>query len=261
MFGTVSSRAGRRRQRGQTGTFRPITITGTYYISQDDFVRVDLTNGAFTTYLPPAASRPGGTILLEKTDSTNNALTVSRQGPDSIIGLTAGGQSTFTIRRQGDSYRLVSDGVQSWCVVDAFASALGFASANGDGGSDYTTTSTTFVDVDATNLKIVTANALQNDILKIEAALEAQADASGHNVGVTFNIAGTDVGDTLGLAFSNQTLAAPFYLLYFFTMPSNSAVTIKLRYSISAGTATIYNRAAVVRPRMSVVNLGPAAML
>ena len=56
--------------------------------------------------------------------------------------------------------------------------AKGIAQAAGSGTADYTTTSATFVDVDATNLKIVTTNAVAGDVLKIEVACVMAVDTT-----------------------------------------------------------------------------------
>jgi hypothetical protein len=68
------------------------------------------------------------------------------------------------------------------------------------------------------------------------------------------------VGDTLGLFVANlgATLQTPIHIVYYCTMPSNSAVTIKPRWKVASGTAFMYNRSAVVRPYMTVTNLGQA---
>ena len=139
--------------------------------------------------------------------------------------------------------------------------AKGFASAAGSGSADYTTTSATFVDVDATNLKIVTANAVAGDVLKIEVACVMAVDTTGHNAGLTFNVAGAAVGDALGLVITNAAAANQVYAVYYYTMPSNTPVTVKLQYLIVSGTVTMYNRAGLTRPRMSVTNLGPLPAL
>ena len=139
--------------------------------------------------------------------------------------------------------------------------AKGIAQAAGSGSADYTTTSATFVDVDATNLKIVTANATAGDMLKIEVACVMAVDTTGHNAGLTFNVAGAAVGDALGLVITNAAAANQVYAVYYYTMPSNTPVTVKLQYLIVSGTVTMYNRSGLTRPRMSVTNLGPLPAL
>lgn len=140
------------------------------------------------------------------------------------------------------------------------ASGLAVATTQGTGSADYTTTSTTFVDVDGTNLTITPTNAQSGDILRIEAFCEIFSSGVIQTA-VTLGIAGTDVGDTLGLGFAGTTTSKPYTLIYYYTMPSGTQPAIKLRWKTASGTGTMYNRSAVIRPRMSVTNMSRGGTL
>ena len=103
---------------GGGGIGTPTTKTANYTASPGDLVLCDASGGAFTITLPAASGNSGKTIAVKKTDTGGNAITVSRAGSDTISGLTSGGQTSFTVRAEGDCYWLVSDGTATWHVVD-----------------------------------------------------------------------------------------------------------------------------------------------
>jgi hypothetical protein len=96
------------------------TKTGAYTAAGGDLVICDAGGGTFTVTLPSAASVL--LVAVKKQDASGNAVTVSRAGSDTIYGLTSGGQTTFNVTGEGDTYWLVSDGSASWHVVDYFLS-------------------------------------------------------------------------------------------------------------------------------------------
>ncbi len=73
----------------------------------------DATGGAFAATLPVAATAGNGaTVYFKKTDSSANAITITRAGSDTIDGAT-----TQAISTRYDCYGLVSDGSSTWNII------------------------------------------------------------------------------------------------------------------------------------------------
>lgn len=73
----------------------------------------DATSGSITATLPAAATAGNGaTIIFQKTDSTSNAVTLSRSGSDTINGAT-----TYSVTNRYDILAAVSDGVSAWLLM------------------------------------------------------------------------------------------------------------------------------------------------
>jgi len=87
----------------------PYTITDSDGYST---VLADSGSGAITVNLPTAADNEGREILVKKTDSTNNKVTIDGEGAETIDGLT-----TFDLVLQYDYVRVVSDGTE-WHITD-----------------------------------------------------------------------------------------------------------------------------------------------
>lgn len=88
-------------------------FTAVSTISVRNFYPCDATGGAFAATLPTAASAGnGGTVAFKKTDSSANAITITRAGADTIDGAT-----TQAISNQYDCYVLVSNGVSAWHIM------------------------------------------------------------------------------------------------------------------------------------------------
>lgn len=83
------------------------TLTAT-----DQVILASASGGAFTLTLPAASSNSGKVFYLKKTDSTTNAVTISRAGSDTIEGAT-----TTTLNTQYEILTLVSDGVSVWNIL------------------------------------------------------------------------------------------------------------------------------------------------
>jgi hypothetical protein len=106
---------------------RQISVTSTYTMDPageppDFAVFGNASSKAFTVTLPAAASADGRIVLIKKTDSTANAITVSAASGDSIEGKT-----TRALTKQYDSLQLISNGAHEWFLVgnslgDAFVS-------------------------------------------------------------------------------------------------------------------------------------------
>lgn len=84
-------------------TTSPYTAT-----SSDYYVPVDATSGAFTLNLP-AATGSGAMLIIEKVDSSANAVTVTRAGSDTINGA-----STVSLAAQWNSVTLLDRASASW---------------------------------------------------------------------------------------------------------------------------------------------------
>jgi hypothetical protein len=175
---------------------------------------------------------------------------------DVIVGGASGTPTRLAAGAIGTVLRSGGAGVApAWA-----AGGVAVATAQGSGSADYTTSSASFADVDGTNLIITPTNAATGDILEIMAFVEG-ASSGTINTGLTFSVAGTDVGDTLGLAFWTNATNVGLNLIYYYTMPSSTQPAIKLRWKTASGTASMYNRSAVIRPRMVVKNLSRGGTL
>lgn len=90
---------------------RVVTTADTATVSDSKKILLcNATGGAFSETLPLAATAGDGfTIAIKKTDSSSNAVTVTRSGSDTIDNST-----TIVLNSQNESIQLVSDGISSW---------------------------------------------------------------------------------------------------------------------------------------------------
>lgn len=89
-----------------------LSKTAAYTMVLGDFtILADATTAAFTVTLP-AASNIGELVHIKKTDSSANAVTISRAGADTIEGAT-----TVSLANQYNSRTLVSNGTATWYVI------------------------------------------------------------------------------------------------------------------------------------------------
>lgn len=85
-----------------------VTLTG----QQDSgWVLVDASAGAVTVTLPLARNAPAMTVLVKKTDSSANAVTITRVGADTIDGATS-----VVVNAQWAAVVLRSDGGTAWAL-------------------------------------------------------------------------------------------------------------------------------------------------
>lgn len=116
------------------------TKTTTYTATgSDDLILCDATSAGFTVTLPAATGNTGKVLRIKKTDSSANAVTISRAGSDTIDGATS-----RKIGAQSDDIIIVSDGSATWQVIKAEAiAARYFASSTTISGTDATIVWTT----------------------------------------------------------------------------------------------------------------------
>lgn len=97
---------------GIQGQLRSTSKTTTYSVdaSTDDIIYCDATSGAFTVTIPSAASNPRKVLILKKTDSSFNAVTLSGTGMTTNYLMTVGETAAF----QSDG----SNWVQIWRKTD-----------------------------------------------------------------------------------------------------------------------------------------------
>jgi hypothetical protein len=103
-------------------------------------------------------------------------------------------------------------------------------------GSDYTTTSTSFVDLDATNLSL-TITTTGGDVLVVFAG--TGLTAGGNAVYLDITLDGTRVGGNDGIVdIYNGYFPIP--LVYLLRSVSAGSHTIKLQWKVSGGTGTLF---------------------
>jgi hypothetical protein len=164
------------------------------------------------------------------------------------------GANTVRVYAKSDGLMYSKDDAGAETALGGSAGGgVAVATVIGDGSADYTTTSTSFADVNA-SLSITTTTAQSGDKLEIELTCATDGGNTG-NAGLTFSVAGTDVGDTLGIEFLGNAEKFRGSFHYIHTMASGTQVTIKARWKTASGTFGMYNRSVVVVPRMTVKNL------
>jgi len=95
-----------------------VTKTTTYsVVSADDLVLCDTSGGAWTLTLPAANAFTGKVVKIIKSETSANALTVSRAGSDTITWPGGGtGVTSLKLATVGDSIELISNGSSVWYV-------------------------------------------------------------------------------------------------------------------------------------------------
>ena len=92
---------------GAYETIKSVAVTGTKTLVApcETLVLGDATSGAFSVFLPTAASMPDTPITVKKVDASGNAVTIDGNGSETIDGAT-----TKALAAQYDSMTVVSDG-------------------------------------------------------------------------------------------------------------------------------------------------------
>lgn len=99
-------------------------------ISVRPFYPCTSTDGAYAATLPSSSDAGNGaTVFFKKTDSSTNAITITRAGSDTIDGATTKAMDT-----QYDVVGVVSNGVSAWHVITTEAPAT-FTGDSGSGGT------------------------------------------------------------------------------------------------------------------------------
>jgi len=192
----------------------------------------------------------------------------STEGVMFVNPMTSTGDLIYSNDSSGDATRLpigssgqileVVGGIPTWSAPSGLAVQIPSARGAGTGSADYTTTSTSYVDVDATNLA-PQINCATNDILLI--TVTAMLSPGSGTLIFSVNVGGTDLGDTDGLIFCPTGISqmpGTFAIQHVVTSGqiTSGHTTVKLRFKVGSGSAgTVYNRSAVVRPYISVANL------
>jgi hypothetical protein len=83
---------------------RRVSVSGTATISGGTYFNCDASGGAFTITLPLSSDLDGRGIVIKKTDSSANAVTIATQGGDLIDGL-----STQLLSSQYDALAIVAN--------------------------------------------------------------------------------------------------------------------------------------------------------
>lgn len=91
----------------------PVSTATTGTLAVEHVAQVDATSAACARTLPLAATAGvGKRLIVRKVDSSVNAVTINRDGSDTIDGST-----TYVLSGAGEGVELVSDGSSSWIVV------------------------------------------------------------------------------------------------------------------------------------------------
>lgn len=90
------------------------SVTANYTATENDLVVLaDATTGAITVTLPSTHGREGRRLIVKKTDSSGNAVTIDGNGAETIDGAT-----TVALSTQYATREMVSD-LSNWHVVSS----------------------------------------------------------------------------------------------------------------------------------------------
>jgi len=99
-----------------TGAIANSTVTSksaAYTITTSDQINLgNASGGAFTYTLPTASGNSGLRLVIKKTDSSENAITINGNGSETIDGDT-----TLLLNSENDFVEIVSDG-SNWAIID-----------------------------------------------------------------------------------------------------------------------------------------------
>lgn len=111
----LKSSAGVEQKVGAIGSIQSYTAqTSTYSIlTSDDNITGDSSGGIFTMTLPAIATAGKKVYIIQKTDTSFNAITIARGSTDTI-----GGSTSTTLNTAGESIRIISDGTSNWVILE-----------------------------------------------------------------------------------------------------------------------------------------------
>lgn len=208
-------------------TTSPYSVSG-FKEKNGTLYLVNATGGAITMNLPAAATAGKGfTVLIKKTDSAANAVTIARAGSDTIDG-----QTSFTILSQYDTFILVSDGT-NWNVVNRTANSFYTNNSTfGLAGGYYNTVSSvnTHYDATASVATVYTYASAGRALVTSIQATNVDPVASPQPVDVYIR----DVDTTTDFAIAYRTLIQPYTSVELLKKPKvlkqNDLIRIKADY-------------------------------
>lgn len=229
-------------QSSQTSGF-----TATVSISVKYLYPCNTSGGAFAATLPTAASSGiGATVYIKKTDSSSNAITVTRGGSDTIDGST-----TYVINIENRVEGFVSDGVSKWYVLTEGVSVVPDATTSIKGIVQLATSAEVQTGTDTA--KTPTPSAIKTAFgfskyfqsSNISFALDSNADVA-HGLGTTpmwwfayIQCTSAEdnwsVGDQIPITSLENTLNSGIIV---------AANSTNMRYTIGTGTLSYLNRTA-----------------
>jgi hypothetical protein len=204
------------------------------------------------------------THKLKRTDSTGTDVTIEAAAGLSDPMTTRGdiiirnaSNVTARLAKGSASQVLTSDGTDvAWATPAGGASALAAASYKRTAG-DYTTTSTSFVDVDGTNLALTITTGARRVLVSL--AAQARHDSVSGSTFIDLMLDGTSLsGATNGIVAFTQNnvnyLWNPSFT-YITDALSAGSHTFKLRWRVDAGTGTLRGNTTTGVLRFAVAEL------
>ena len=171
--------------------------------------------------------------------------------------IVAGDVGKFARQTNDNSlWMLLDDSPITWISVGGGASLV--SDKKTITAADKTTTSTTFVDVDAVNMAITLTTGARRCLVTVSAVGKT---SNGNNPCLDIDIDGVRQGQTFGLVFADSEGGAVgenvnLSFSYVTNVLTAASHTFKLQYKIAAaGTLTLYASAAISPLIMSVVEL------
>jgi hypothetical protein len=122
-------------------------------------------------------------------------------------------------------------------------------------GSNYTTASTSFVDVDATDLSITITTGARRALIVANCVVSHSTSA---RVDLDVDLDGARLGQTLGLASTRMTATGILHSLaicHLTAVLTAASHTFKLQWKVDTGTGTMYSTAAITPVHFAVTEL------
>lgn len=140
-----------------------IITAGPHIVGTEQAILIDATAGPITVILPLTTDRLGNDILVQKIDSSANAVLISRSGGDTIDG-----SLTQTLAQQGDSLMLVADdATDNWNISQSRRAV------------DITYDNSSTPTITADNVQDAIAEILNSDLTSVEVFTSGEAVTVG----------------------------------------------------------------------------------